>query len=189
VKKDIFYATGNHGKFEEVKSFIESSEPTITLKQFDAEIPEIQTMDQKTIAIDKALKAWEILQKPLLVDDSAIYFEKYNNFPGTMTKFVSEGIGFEGICKLIEEKDPAHFLLRMIYIDGPESFHIFEGRCDGTLTKPKEFYGNLKLPYDCFFIPNGTDKSYAQMRGTEEGNKYFYRIKALKSFLEWWHKG
>ena len=186
MKKTIYYVTGNRGKFDEVKGFIEKHEPQLQVLQFEADIPEIQTIDQKTIAIDKALKAWAILKKPLIIDDSGIYFEKQNKFPGTMTKQVFEGIGFDGIIKLIETGDKATFRLYMVYIDAPDSFELFEGVCEGTLTKPKEFYGNPKLPYDCFFIPNGTDKSYAQLRNTPEGNKYFYRIKALKQFLEWY---
>ena len=186
MKKEIYYVTTNSGKFEEVESYIKKHEPTIELKKFEAEIPEIQTLDQKTIAVDKALSAWEILQKPLLVDDAAIYFEKYNKFPGTLSKFVSQGIGHEGIKKLFEDGDKAYFLLYMTYIDGPDSFKIFEGKCEGTLKKPKEFYGNPNLPYDCVFMPKGIDKTYAQLRNTPEANKYLYRLRALQSFLNWY---
>jgi non-canonical purine NTP pyrophosphatase (RdgB/HAM1 family) len=187
MKKKIYYVTGNQGKFEEVKYFIEYHTQDIDLIQFNAQIPEIQTLDQKTIALDKALKAWEILQKPLIIDDSAIYFEKYNKFPGTFSKYVYQGLGFEGIKKLIEQKDKATFFLYMIYVEKANSFNIFEGKCEGTLTKPEVFSGNVELPFDCFFIPHGTTKTYAQMRNTPEGNNYFYRIKALKNFLNWWN--
>jgi non-canonical purine NTP pyrophosphatase (RdgB/HAM1 family) len=183
MKKTIYYVTGNQGKFEEVKYFVENNTQDIELVQFNAQIPEIQTLDQKAIAVDKALKAWEILQKPLIIDDSAIYFEKYNKFPGTLSKYIYQGLGFEGIKKLIENGDKATFFLYMIYVKNIDSFSIFEGKCKGTLTKPTSFSGNVTLPFDCFFIPRGTTKTYAQMRGTTEGNNYFYRIKALKKFL------
>ena len=86
MKKTIHYVTGNQGKFQEVNYFIQTNTKNIELIQFDAQIPEIQTLDQKTVAMDKAIKAWEIVQKPLIVDDSAIYFKKYNKFPGTFFK-------------------------------------------------------------------------------------------------------
>ncbi|MCK4651133.1 hypothetical protein KAT08_03075 [Candidatus Babeliales bacterium] len=187
TKKNIYFVTGNQGKFEEVKSFIDKNEPNIILKQFKTEIPEIQTLDQKAIAIQKAIKAWEIVQKPLIIDDSAIYFENYYKFPGIMTKYVFKGLGFEGMVKLVEEGNKAIFLLYLVYINGPKSFKIFEGKCSGNLTKPIKFYGNTNLPYDCFFIPFSTNKTYAQMRKTKEGEKYFHRIKALKKFIKWWN--
>ena len=186
MSEKIYYVTSNQGKFEEIKHFIKSNNLPIDLQQLEADIPEIQTLDQKAIAVDKAIKAWEILQKPLIIDDAAIYFEKYNKFPGTLSKFVSLGIGHEGLKKLIEDGDKATFLLYVVYISSPTNFKVFEGKCEGILKKPKEFYGSQNLPYDCLFVPNGTTETYADMRNTDEGNKFFYRIKALKQFLEWY---
>lgn len=188
MKKIIYYATDNQGKFEQVKNYIGKHNPHITIKQFKAEISEIQTLDQKKIALDKAQKAWALLKKPLIIDDSAIYFEKYNKFPGTLTRYIFEGIGFNGILSLIDVGDKATFLLYLVYIDGPKSFKIFKGKCSGTLTKPKKFSGHEKLPYSCLFIPDGSKKTYAQLHGTKEGNKYLYRLKALKKFLKWVEK-
>jgi XTP/dITP diphosphohydrolase len=188
MKKTIYYATGNHGKFEQVKNYLEAHNPNILLKQFKAEIQEIQTLDQKEIALDKAQKAWSLLKKPLIIDDSAIYFDKYNKFPGTLTRYVFDGLGFDGILKLINQGDRATFLLYLVYIDGPKSFKIFEGKCEGKLIKPKKFSGHEKLPYSCLFVPTGSTKTYAQLFGTKEGNKYLYRIKALKKFVAWLEK-
>ena len=41
-------------------------------------------------------QAYKILKKPLITDDTAIYFEGYPGFPGTFTKFVFQGLGFSG---------------------------------------------------------------------------------------------
>ena len=188
MKKEIYYTTSNPGKFEEVKGFIEKNEPNIEIKRFEADIPEIQTLDQKMIAVDKAIKAWELLQKPLLVDDSAIYFEKYNKFPGTLSKYVSLGIGIEGIKNLFEVGDKATFLVYLSYIEGPNSLKVFEGRCEGHLVKQKNFTANPNLPYDAIFVPEGIEKTYAQIRNTAEGEKYLYRTRAVKNFLEWYSK-
>lgn len=187
MKKELHYVTSNSGKFAEVSHYIQANIPSLELKQFAADIPEIQTLDQMAIAIDKAQKAWNILQKPLLVDDAAIYFEKYNKFPGTMTKFVSEGIGFEGIKKLVEPGDRATFLLYIIYMDSADQYHVFEGKCSGHLVKPDVFTGDPSLPFDVFFMPDQADRTYADMR--EDQGRYadfYYRIRALKQFLSWY---
>lgn len=189
--KKILYATGNVGKFEEVALDITTREPQIELIQFAADIPEKQTLDLRAIAIDKAKTAWKFAQEqypntPILVDDAGIYFEKYNQFPGTLTKYIWHGLGFEGIKKLFEEGDQAKFLLYMIYITGPDSYEIFEGTCEGTLVKPTQFTAHPSLPYDAIFKPNGSDKTYEHLRNTPEAEHYLYRLRALQKFLAWY---
>ncbi len=184
--KEIYFVTGNSGKFKEVKTFIEKNVPEIKLKQFKADIPEIQSLDQKEIILDKAVKAWEMLKKPLIVDDAAIFFEKYNKFPGTMTKYIYEGLGFEGIGKLIDNGDKAHFLLQIAYIESPENIQLFEGKSKGIIQKPEKFNGDPSLPYACMFIPNGSNKIYENLRNTAEGEPFMHRIKALKAFIRWY---
>ncbi|KKP24873.1 MAG: hypothetical protein SZ59_C0001G0191 [candidate division TM6 bacterium GW2011_GWF2_28_16] len=186
MKKEIYFVTGNSGKFKEMKTYIENNVPEIELKQFKADIPEIQSMDQKEICIDKALKAWELLKKPLIVDDSAIYYEKYNNFPGTMTKYIYQGLGFDGIKKLIETGDKAYFTLQITYIENPEKIHVFEGKTEGTIKRHETFAGDPSLPHAYMFVPNGSNKLYEELRNTKEGEPFMHRIKALKAFVLWY---
>jgi non-canonical purine NTP pyrophosphatase (RdgB/HAM1 family) len=187
-KKIIYYATTNAGKFDEVKRYIDEHEPSIEIKQFDQDLPEIQTLDQKAIALDKANQAWNILQKPVLVDDSGVFFDHYNNFPGTMSKFIFKGIGFEGLLKLAEVDNRASFRLNMVYKDNNEKEHIFEGVCKGTIVKPQDFQAHASLPYDAIFLPAGSKQTMAKLRGTEEEKKYSYRLKGLQKFLEWYQQ-
>jgi non-canonical purine NTP pyrophosphatase (RdgB/HAM1 family) len=187
MNNKIAYVTTNTGKFKDVHDFCAIHAPDITLEQVPIEIEEIQSIDQKAIAIDKVKKAWEIAKRPLLIDDAAIYFERYNKFPGTLSKFVFKGIGFEGIKRLIDEGDKAFFLLYLVYITGPDEIYIFEGRADGILTKPDVFDATPELPFDTFFIPNGSTKTYSKLRGTSEWHKYFYRLCAFKKFIAWYN--
>jgi XTP/dITP diphosphohydrolase len=186
MAKEIYFVTGNSGKFEEVKTYIENNVPEVKLIQFNADLVEIQTSDQKELIIDKALKAWEMIRKPLIVDDAAMYFEKYNKFPGIMSKYVAEGIGFEGLKKLVDDDDKATFILYIAYIDSPENIKLFEGKTSGIIKKPEKFIGHPKLQYSSMFIPNGTDKYYAELRNTKDGEPYLSRIKALKEFINWY---
>lgn len=190
-QKEILYATGNTGKFDEVANFLTEHEQNIKLIQFSADIPEIQSIDQKAIALDKAKKAWSLAQgthpqTPILVDDAGIYFEKYNQFPGALTKYIWTGLGFEGMKRIFEEGDAAYFLLYMVYITGPESYEIFEGTCAGTLTKPEQFTAHPSLPYDAIFKPTGSDKTYEELRGSPEAKNFLYRLRALQKFLHWY---
>ena len=100
MKHEIYYATGNSGKFEEAQDCIKKHAPFIELKQLDVDIEEIQTLDQETIALDKARKAFKTVGKPVLVDDAGIFFDKYQNFPGTLSKFIFKTLCFDGVFKL-----------------------------------------------------------------------------------------
>jgi non-canonical purine NTP pyrophosphatase (RdgB/HAM1 family) len=186
MAKKLYYVTSNAGKFQEVSQYLGEVNPAIELEQLFFDIEEIQSDDQLKIAIDKAKKAWHFAKMPLLIDDAAIYFERYNKFPGTLTKFVSHGMGFDGIKRIFDEGDKANFLLYMVYIDGPESYQVFEGRCDGYLTKPEKFNAHPELPYDAYFVPDNETLTYAQIRNTPLATKYLYRLQALKKFLEWY---
>ncbi len=184
MKKEIYYATSNPGKFDEVKRYIEEHDPSIEIKSFTGEFIEEQTNDAKKIAISKARQAWDKLKKPIIVDDSGIYFNQYNKFPGTFTKHVYEGIGYDGIFSLLTKDNTAFFLLFMVYID-ENGLEIFEGKCEGKIIRPEVFKAPDGLPWDAIFLPDGSDETYTELRNTSEENKYAYRIRALKTFLDW----
>lgn len=186
MKKEIYYVTSNDGKFEEVSMYLKDRTFSPAVIQARIELDEIQSYDQQHIALDKARQAWNHIKKPVLVDDSGIYFDKYHKFPGTMTKFLYKGVGMKGVLKLVEPGDKAHFLLSLVYCDGPESFEVFEGRCDGHVVFPDIFRANPNQPYDDIFQPQGSDKTYIQLWGTPEMGKYFYRLRAIDAFLKWY---
>lgn len=183
----IYFSTGNPGKFEDVRGFIEHHAPHVELRQFSADIPEIQSYDQRSVALAKARSAWDILQKPVLIDDAGIYFERYDRFPGVLTKYVFKGLGSEGIKRLFNEGDRAHFLLYLVLCYGPDSFEVFEGRRQGTLISQDIFLPVPSLPYDQFFVPTGFAMTYAEMR--EKDRELFYaedvRIPAVRCFAHW----
>lgn len=185
---ELYYATGNSGKFGEVKEFMQKSHPEIELKQVDVELEELQTLDQQSIARSKAQQAWRILQKPVIVDDAGLYFEAYNRFPGTLTKFVYQGIGLEGILKLVEHDHRAYYLVYIAYADGPETCQLFEGRCYGSIVPPRDFLAPSGLPFDDIFVPQGSDKTYAQLRKDGYIDQVSARIQAVRKFLSLYKK-
>ena len=185
--KRMYYATGNSGKFQEVSHFFKTYMPEIEILMCDRDFPEIQTLDQRTIAVDKARQAWEFLQQPVLADDAGIYFEKYNNFPGVYTKFVYEGIGMPGLLKLVDPGDRATFKLTLAYYHGKHQCEVFEGIVAGHIAHQTIFPSHPKLPYDALFVPdNSGNRTFAQLRTTGEDVQFNYRVHALKKFLVWY---
>ncbi len=183
---EIFYATGNQMKFDEATEFFKKFMPDITLKQCDKEFDEIQTLDQRAIALNKAQQAWHYLQKPVLAEDAGIYFEKYHEFPGTLTKHVFQGIGYQGILRLVDHNDPASLQFVLVFVYGPTQHHIFEAACHGKIihtSKLERLYDGA--PFDPLFIPNGQTKTFDELRREGVLENYNYRTQGLKKFSEW----
>ena len=53
-----------------------------------ADISQEESDKIEKVVLEKARTAFKKLKKPLIVDDTAIYFEEYKNFPGTYTNSV-----------------------------------------------------------------------------------------------------
>ncbi len=183
VVMKLCYVTGNNGKFEEVRDFLAYEHSPVQIEQAPLPMFEIQSMDQKAVALDKARQAYAVLKRPLIVDDAAIYFNKYNQFPGVFTRYVYMGIGMDGMFKLVNPGDRAYFLLYLVYVDAQGREQIFEGRCDGVIVRPTVFKAHPDLPFDDIFLPDGSDLSYAELFGTPAFAPFAYRIQAVKAFL------
>jgi len=185
-RKRIKFVTTNNGKFEEAVRWLHELDPSLVLEQAALDIPEIQSLDATAIGIHKAQSAWRVLQEPLLIDDGGIYLTRFNNFPGPLSKYVYEGLGLEGFWLLAQQDPRCYFLNVFIYKDTTDTHKIFEGRCAGTVQNPVHAdLGHAQLPFTKLLIPDGSTKSLAQMRGTEEEKKYHHRYHALKNFVAW----
>ncbi len=183
---EIHYVTSNIGKFNEVNEFMKRQDTCLKIKQYTLEIAEIQTLDQRAVALDKARQAWECLQKPILVDDAGFYFEKYNHFPGVLSKFIYQALGLEGIFKLVQPGDKAYFQLVLVYYYGVDRYELFEGRCEGEIVYPTVFDTASSLPYVFLFKPHGVSEALDQLKIKGQDELYNPRVIALKKFLQWY---
>ncbi len=185
---DIYYVSGNKAKFREASTYLRKHLPGITCAAYDVEVDEIQSLDHQAVAVNKACKAWQHVQSPILIDDAGIYFDRYNQFPGVFTKFVHRGIGNDGIMRLVDIGDRAEFILYLVYCVGPtpDDCHVFTGRCTGTICYDASRPPSKDFPYDVLFSPDGVDGSYAQMREAGREEEFSYRIDALRKFVSWY---
>lgn len=183
---DLYYVTSNPGKFKQVETYLKREAPYINLIQHAVDLTEIQTLDLKAIAQHKAEQAWNLIKKPLLIDDGGFYFSKYNNFPGTLCRYVFEGIGLPGLLKLVNPGDAMYGLLYLIHVTADGHQVIFQGRVDGTVIYPDSpAKMHPTLPYVGIFKPQGSSQSYFEIQGTAEEIKFSSRLKAIQEFIEW----
>ena len=178
-KSVLYYVTGRASKATLFAQFLSENAP-FTIEHIDADLFEEQTEDQEKIAIAKAKQAWDLVQKPLLVDDGAIYFHKYQDFPGTFTKFTYKGLGYEGICKLLDDGDELCVVITLVLIYGPDTYKIFKISKVGTFRKVHN--PDLFFLFDSTFVPQGLHKTYVELKqqDPEIFKEQYYRAMAAK---------
>lgn len=184
-QRNLIFVTTNSQKFKDIKLDIESLDNSINLEQAPLDLLEPQSLNLEEVAIFKAKEAWKLVQKPLIIDDGGIFIEQYNKFPGTLSKYVFQGIGLEGIWKLAQDDPRAYFTSCIVYIDASDNFKVFSAITRGTLVKPKSELQNKEMPYREIFIPEGSDKIYSEITDLKERHKYSHRHKALKELVKW----
>jgi len=178
----IYYITGNKSKFKEAKEIMKNLD--ITLEQKDLSVSETKSLDQEKVILGKAREAFEKMKKPLIIDDVGIYFEEYNKFPGTFTKFLFEAIGFDGIEKLLAGKNRnAHFKILLCYKD-EKSEKIFEGILKGKIIENTKSLANKDWQYDNIFVPENFNVSLSEVP-LEERAKFSHRKKAFDKLIDW----
>lgn len=176
---DIFYITGNKSKFKEAKEIAKQ----INLIKKDLELNEPKTISQEEVVLDKARQAFKKIKKPVLTDDTAIYFKAYKNFPGTYTKFLFQAIGFKGVENLMKKTGrKACFQTLLCYKDKNKE-KIFSGKWEGKITKNISRKFNPDWEYNSIFIPKGSDKFLSEF-SIEERAKLSHRKKAFDKLIK-----
>jgi len=151
----LVFITGNTDKFSWTQRYL--SLP-LTHKKLDLE--EVQSLDPHVVIEHKVKEAYNILQQPVLVEDTSLIFHALGRLPGTFIKWFIEDLGNEGLCNLLKDDRDATAIVIFGYYDGKKLLYG-EGRTKGTIAaKPR---GKNGFGWDPIFIPEGQNKTHAEM--------------------------
>jgi XTP/dITP diphosphohydrolase len=179
----LYSVTGNQHKFEEMQAVLKEFD--VELKREKMDFVEFSNQSLEQIALSKAKQAFEKFRVPLIVEDTALYFEAYKNFPGTEPKSAFNSLGFEGLLRLLRgKKRGAYFKTVICYIESDSLHRFFEAEWHGKIatkvTKPKA----RGMPYDKIFIPEGMKKAAIELP-LEEKNRVCQRGIAARKLGKW----
>ncbi len=190
-KLKLVFATNNKNKLKEVQAMLTNFEivSLADINCFD-DIPE--TAD--TLEGNAILKANYITEKfglNCFADDTGLEVEALNNAPGVYSaRYAGEENSAENnMHKLLNELDKeanrkAQFRTAIaLNLEGNQ--YIFEGICKGKILKQKQ--GDSGFGYDPIFMPNGYNKSFAEMDMIEKG-KISHRGKAIEKLVTFLNK-
>ena len=170
--KNIIVITGNEDKAKEISDIL-----GIKVESKKLDIPEVQSLSVEEVAKAKAQAAYDIVKQPVIVDDTGMHIEALNNLPGALVVWFLDELGPKGIIDLIKDKEnrKAKVSTAIGYAD-KNGVQVFVGEVNGEITK--ELKGIDGFGYDPIFIPEGYNKTYAEM-SHEEKNKISMRKIAL----------
>jgi len=170
--------TSNAHKAAEVAAFF-SGDVEVTHVALD--IPEHRSDDVGEIAEGKAQYAYEQLKTPLIVDDTGLFIDALNGFPGPYAAFVLNTIGNTGILKLMDgvTDRSARFMTAISYAD-EEGTRVFKGTIEGKITHAPR--GSDGFGYDPIFAVE--NKTLAEL-SLEEKSRISHRARALTAFHDW----
>ncbi|MCX6801998.1 MAG: hypothetical protein NT067_02690 [Candidatus Diapherotrites archaeon] len=174
--------SGNRHKFNEIRKKL--SPFGIRLEFVKASLREGCDSLERT-AIAKAKQAFAIVKAPVIAEDTGVFFEAFENFPGSQAKRVYESIGFEGLLRKIEGKPrKARFETIICFTADGKKFKSFKGVLCGTICGEVHDRKKDVLPYEKIFIPAGMKKTLSSMLRLEK-NRFSHRAKAAKKLGKW----
>ena len=176
--------TQNQHKLTELRPLFERfgvSFETTSVEKF-----EIRADDVEAVAHKAAIAAYNALKRPVVLDDSGLFVDALNGFPGTYSAYVLKAIGNAGILRLMNNIDErtAKFVTAVGYAAG-DAIQTFVGVMPGYITRTPA--GEEGFGYDPIFIPQGETRTYAQLSLSEKVN-ISHRTKAFRKFLNWYTK-
>ena len=184
---ELIFATNNENKVSEVKEILQGNFKILSLKEagIEIDIPEpFDTLEEN--AKEKARVIYQLTKQSCFSEDTGLETESLNGEPGVKSaRYAGESRSFEkNIDKLLsklENKSNRNAQFRTVIcliMNGKEK--VFEGIGKGTIIAARR--GNSGFGYDPVFIPNGSEKTFAEM-SMEEKNRFSHRRKAIEKLI------
>lgn len=177
----LYFVTGNENKLTEVQKIVNGA---IEIEQIDLDLDEIQAVQGADVIRHKAEQAYALSQKPVLIEDTSLYFNAWNNLPGALTKWFLKTVASEGICKMMQGESNRSAFAETIFAtyDG-QKLETFSGKVEGIITESPR--GENGFGWDNIFQPNGSTKTFAEMTDGEK-NEFSMRKLALSKVIEFY---
>ena len=188
----LIFATNNQHKVDEMRSVLKDRFNIFSLKEagLDIDIPEPHPTLEAN-ASEKSAAIHKLTGKDCFSEDTGLEVDELHGEPGVKSaRYAGDGRRFDdNIDKLLFNlKDisnrKAQFRTVLSLILENEEY-LFEGICRGSITTTKS--GVKGFGYDPVFIPDGSEKTFAEM-DMEEKNKFSHRKKAMEKLISFLKK-
>ncbi|MBT3357498.1 MAG: non-canonical purine NTP pyrophosphatase [Euryarchaeota archaeon] len=188
----ILFATGNLNKIHEAKAILEPLGHTVEGLIIDGNRPEFiepKELGLEHVAESKIEQALALIVgtefegSSILVEDSGIFIDDFDEWPGANSSDIEDELGLDGILKLMvnSELRGAEYRAVAILSNGNDEWKSI-GICRGELAM--KIRGTNGFGYDPIFIPkSGDGRTYAEMKKGEK-DMTSHRAKAMMRLVE-----
>jgi XTP/dITP diphosphohydrolase len=184
---ELIFATNNQHKVEEINAVLPPTIHSISLKEagIDVDIPEPHdTLEDN--AREKARTIRSLTGKDCFSEDTGLEVDALNGEPGVQSaRYAGEERSFDlNIDKLLvnlrgkPERNAQFRTVICLLVNGEE--HLFEGICRGRIINERK--GAQGFGYDPVFIPEGGDRTFAEM-SLQEKSMFSHRKKAVDKLV------
>lgn len=183
----LIFATNNHHKVEEIRAVIGDKFELLTLKEagIDIDIPEPHDSIEAN-ASEKSQTIYRMTGINCFSEDTGLEVTALNGEPGVKSaRYAGDDRSpDDNIVKLLsnlaykEDRSARFKTVVSVIIDGKET--LFEGICKGDIIHEKK--GVNGFGYDPVFVPEGSDKTFAEM-SMEEKTLYSHRTRATQKLV------
>ena len=187
--KKIVFATNNEHKLQEVKAILAGKVEVISLAEigYEDDIPETEN----TLEGNAALKAKYVYEKYRIgcfADDTGLEIAALNGKPGVFSaRYAGEPTNsHNNMLKVLNEMTEttnrsAQFRTVIALVENG-NYNYFEGIVKGTIATKAQ--GSAGFGYDPIFIPDGFEKSFAELN-PEIKNTISHRAIAMEKLLHY----
>ena len=187
----IIFATNNAHKLSEVQAVLGDSFELVTPRMCGVEedIPETAATLEGN-ASQKSHYLYERTGLDCFADDTGLEVEALGGEPGVHSaRYATDGHDFAANNRLLlknlegKENRRARFRTVISLIEGGEE-HLFEGIVEGRIIDHES--GEEGFGYDPLFVPDGFDRTFAEMTA-EEKNAVSHRGRAVRKLVAYLH--
>lgn len=174
------FVTGNAHKAEQMEKLL-----GINIDHQKLDLDEIQSRDPAEVIEHKVRQAYDIVKRPVFVDDFSFWFDDLDGLPGPFIKFFIEADGaLEKLCRIADTLASRRVTARAYFgfYDGDE-LKIMYGELKGEIVEHPR--GTIGIATDFVFAVDGYggktrselpqdeyDTVYATVRATEKIREY-----------------
>ena len=188
MKRKLIFITGNKNKLKEAKQILTGFD----IESNDVDLPEIQEVNEQLVVEDKIRHALKLFDSEIFVEDTSLCYDAFNGLPGPLVKWFLKKSGLRGLVDMLSAYDDKTAYAKCYIGYGipanegrQEKIIVFEGSVKGRIVEPA---GDTNFGWDPIFLPDGHEKTFAEMT-EQEKNKISHRSLAFEKFKKYLEKG
>ncbi len=169
----LVFVTSSDNKFREAQAIL-----GVPLERRPLDLPEPQGLDVVEVAREKARLAFVALDRPVLVEDTALELAALGGFPGPLIRWLLEAAGPGAIARMVDGFPDRTATARCAAVasDGRREW-LGVGVVEGTIARTPR--GSSGFGWDVVFEPTwGEGRTFAEMT-PEEKNARSHRALAF----------